>query len=245
MSDSKPARLFIALVVVSGLAVLGAALPHPRSDNYLRFVAFFLAACLAGRLRVKLPGLTGSLSVNLPFILIAVAALTAAESLLIGCFSTLVQCLPRARRKFNFVQAAFNFSNMALSIGAARFFYHSHTAAEAVPSHSLLLAIAAAAYFVVNSFPVAVIISLTESKSVLRAWKEMFQLSFPYFALSAGMAGVAIALPVPAGLAVPAALLPLMLMVFLSYKRYFLTAVSTPRTAFEQDSKSVATRATH
>ena len=105
-----------------------------------------------------------------------------AESLLIGCFSTLVQCLPRARRKFNFAQTAFNFSNMALSIGAARFFYHSHIAAEAVPSHSLLLAIAAAAYFAVNSFPVAVIISLTESKSVLRARKEMFQLSFPYFA---------------------------------------------------------------
>src|SRR5437016_2870965 len=65
MPSSKPARFFIILVVVSGLAVFGAALLHPRSENYLRFLAFFLAACLAGRLRVKLPGLTGSMSVNL------------------------------------------------------------------------------------------------------------------------------------------------------------------------------------
>src|SRR5207302_6629219 len=168
----QPVPLFNTHKVVSGIAVLGAALLHPRPDNYLRFASFLLAACLAGRLRVKLPGLTGSMSVNLPFILIAVAALTASESLLIGCFSTLAQCLPRTRRKFNFVQAAFNFSNMALHISAARFFYHSRAAAEALPSHSLLLAVAAAAYFVVNSFPVAVIISLTESKSVLRAWRE-------------------------------------------------------------------------
>src|SRR5437660_5754387 len=106
MPDSKPARFFITLIVVAGIAALASVLRHPHSDNYLRFASFLLAACLAGRLRVKLPGLTGSMSVNLPFILIAVAALTASESLLIGCFSTLAQCLPRTRRKFNFVQAA-------------------------------------------------------------------------------------------------------------------------------------------
>jgi len=181
---------------------------------------------VAARLRVKLPGLTGMMSVNLPFILVAVAEMSTAEAMVVGCASTLVQCMPQAHKKFNWVQTLFNFSNMALAVGATRLLYNSAALGSVIKSHPLLLAIAAAGYFAVNSMPVAIIIALTESKNPVRAWITMFQLSYPYFLASAAVAGVVVAVSAQVGWQVPVVLLPLMLGVFYSYRHYFAVAQS-------------------
>jgi hypothetical protein len=49
----------------------------------------------------------------------------------------------------------------------------------------------------------------------------MFQLSVPYYLGSAGVAGVALTVSTRLGWEVPLFVLPLMLGVFYSYKRYF------------------------
>lgn len=221
MTTSTSTRLFLALVVIAGLTVVGASLLHPSSTGPVRFAAFLLVACLAARLKVKLPGLTGTMSVNLPFILVAVAQMGAAEALAIAYMSTFVQCLPRNQRKFKLMQVLFNCSTMALAVGATRLLYNSQELGRAVGSNSLLLAIAAAGYLLANTLPVAIIISLTESKNVVRTWAGIFQLSFPYFVLSAGVAGVVLTLSATIGWQVPVAVLPIMVGVFQSYKRYF------------------------
>ena len=215
------ARLFIGLVVLSGFAVLGNALLHAGSENRMRFVCFLLVACLAARLKVKLPGVTGTMSVNLPFILVAVAEMSAAEALLVGCFSALVQCLPSGQKKFNWIQGLFNFANMALAIGATRLLYNTAALESALPSRSLLLAVAAAGYFAVNSIPVAIIMGLTEKRSILRGWVAMLGLSYPYYLAGAGVAGVVLSASGHIGWQAPLMLLPLMAGVFYSYRRYF------------------------
>jgi hypothetical protein len=90
-----------------------------------------------------------------------------------------------------------------------------------VASHPLRLAIAAAGFFLVNTITIAIVISLTESKNVGRAWLGMFQLSFPYFLASAGVAGVVLTLAARVGWQVPILVLPLMAGVYYSYRRYF------------------------
>ena len=220
------ARIFIALVVISGLAVLGNALIHASSTNVVRLVSFVVVACLAARLKVKLPGVTGNMSVNLPFILVAVAQMNAAEALIVACLSTLVQCLPRAQKKFNAVQALFNFSNMALAVGATRLLFVQSTLSASVGSRALLLAVAAAGFLLVNTLPVAIVISLTEGKNAFSTWTGIFQLSFPYFVASAGIAGCVLTLSAQIGWQVPVAVLPVMLGIFYSYRRYFAVAAS-------------------
>ena len=84
-----------------------------------------------------------------------------------------------------------------------------------------LLAVAAAGFFVVNTMPVAIVIALTESKNALRTWAGIFQLSFPYFVASAGIAGCVLTLSARIGWQVPVAVLPLMLAIFHSYRSYF------------------------
>jgi hypothetical protein len=217
----KSAQIFITLMILSGFAVLAQAVLHAQSVDHVRFVSFLLVACLAARLKVKLPGLTGSMSVNLPFILVAAAEMNPSEALAVACFSTFVQCLPRATQKFNTVQAIFNFCNMALAVGVTRLMFGQQALNNLISSHGLLLALAAGAFFVVNTVPVAIVISLTEAKNALKVWGDIFQLSFPYFVASAAIAGLVLTASAKIGWQVPLFVLPVMFGVFHSYKRYF------------------------
>ena len=48
--------------------------------RYSQFLVIFALALIASRLKVKLPGLNGNMSVNLPFILIAAVQLSLFEN---------------------------------------------------------------------------------------------------------------------------------------------------------------------
>ena len=221
MPKSFSARMFVALIVISGLLVLGDAVLNARTMPTVRFVAFLLVACLAARLMIKLPGLTGSMSVNLPFILVAAAEMNTAEALAVGFISTLVQCLPRGNQKFNLVQAAFNCSTITLAVAATRLIYASPSVTAMVPSPGLRLAIAAAGYALANTVPVAIVIKLTEAVSAMRTWIEMLQLAFPYLVASAGIAGLSLAITQEIVWQVQLAVLLVMAGIFQSYRRYF------------------------
>src|SRR5580765_8071166 len=71
-SLSAPAKLFIALVVMAGLGTLIYGGIHQSSKNIAEFICYLGIAILASRLKVNLPGITGTLSVNFLFILIGI-----------------------------------------------------------------------------------------------------------------------------------------------------------------------------
>jgi hypothetical protein len=226
MPKSFSARMFVALIVLSGLLFLGDAVLNAKSMPTARFVVFLLVACVAARLRIKLPGVTGTMSVNLPFILVAAAEMNSAEALAVGFISTFVQCLPKGK-KLNLVQAAFNCSTITLAVAVARFIFASSSVASAISSPSLRLGVAAAGYALANTIPVAIVIGLTEGVGVLRTWWEMLQLSFPYLVASAGIAGVTLTLAQETGWQVPLAVLPIMVGIFQSYRRYFAATAAS------------------
>jgi len=226
MPKSFSARMFVALIVISGLLLLGDAVLNAHSMPTVKFVALLLVACVAARLRIKLPGVTGTMSVNLPFILVAAAEMNTLEALAIGFVSTFFQCLPKGK-KFNLVQTAFNCSAITLAVAATRLIYAAPSVVSAVSSPSLRLAVAAAGYALANTVPVAIVIGLTEGASILRMWWEMLQLSFPYLVASAGIAGVALTLGQGIGWQVPLAVLPIMVGIFQSYRRYFAATAAS------------------
>ncbi|HEX3584917.1 MAG TPA: hypothetical protein VH024_02930 [Candidatus Angelobacter sp.] len=205
----------------------------------MKFLAFLLVACVASRLKIKLPGVTGTMSVNLPFILVAAAEMNSAEALAVGFISTFVQCLPRGK-KLNLAQAAFNCGVIILAVAAARFIFASSSVASAIGSPSLRLGVAAAAYALANTVPVAIVIGLTEGASILRTWWEMLQLSFPYLVASAGIAGVTLTLTQGTGWQVPLAVLPIMVGIFQSYRRYFAATAASEAAHMRMQSSSHA-----
>jgi len=242
MPKSFSARMFVALIVISGLLVLGVVVLNSRVAPTGRFVSFLLVACLAARLKIKLPGVTGTMSVNLPFILLAVAEMSLAEALVVGVISTLVQCLPRGKyqgkQKINPVQVAFNCGTILLAVALTRVIYVSPQLANVVSSAHLRLAIAAAGYSLVNTVPIAIVIGLTETVSALRTWIEMLQLSFPYLVASAGVAGLALTITPEIAWQVPLAMLPVMAGIFQSYRRYFAASAGAGETSFERQASS-------
>ena len=240
MPKSLSARVYIALIIVSGFLLLGDAVLNAPSLPKVRFVVLLVLAVLAARLRVKLPGLTGTMSVNLPFILLATALTGTAEALTVGFVSTFAQCLPRSRRKFNAMQITFNCCAIMLAVGAARWIYASPEIAAVIASPALRLAVAAAGYFLANTVVFSLVISLTEPVNLLRTWAEMFQLSFPYLVASAGVTGLALLVGQEYGWQVPLVLLVIMLGVFHSYRRYFAAIAPAFATSVRVEAGSAA-----
>ena len=66
------AKVFIGLTILGGLATLVYGGIHQTSNNIAEFICYLGIAVLASRLKVNLPGITGTLSVNFLFILIGV-----------------------------------------------------------------------------------------------------------------------------------------------------------------------------
>jgi hypothetical protein len=240
MPKSLSARIYIALIIVSGFLLLGDAVLNAPSLPTARFIALLAMAVLAARLRIKLPGLTGVMSVNLPFILLAAALTGTAEALTVGFVSTFAQCLPRERRKLNLMQITFNCCAITLAVGAARWVYTSSEMASVVAMPALRLAIAAGGYFLFNTLAVALVISLTESANVIKTWAELFQLSFPYVVASAGISGLTLLVGQEIGWQAPLVLLPIMLGVYSSYRRYFAATATEAAANVRMEAGSAA-----
>ncbi|MGA2859085.1 MAG: diguanylate cyclase [Candidatus Sulfotelmatobacter sp.] len=181
------AKLFISLIVMAGTAILAWGAIHQSSKNIAEFICYLGIAILASRLKVNLPGITGTLSVNFLFILIGVLELSFTETLILGAVSMLAQCLHPERPKA--IQVTFNVCAGAVSTALAYGVYHHPLAAVLLDSRALLLGVAATVYFISNAGAIAAVISMTERRPLTRILVDCYFWSFPYYLVGAGIAG--------------------------------------------------------
>ena len=78
---SLAARGFISAVVVCGTSVLTYTVLHGTSRDPLKFFCYLVIALVASRLKVNLPGITGTMSVNFLFLLLGVLELSFSETM--------------------------------------------------------------------------------------------------------------------------------------------------------------------
>jgi len=119
LSASRAARLFICFIILCGFSVLGYGVLQIHPLHQFPFLTLLVIALVAARLKLKLPGLNGNMSVNLPFILIAIVELSLFEALVIALVSTVAQCFPSNGGKPKALQTLFNASTMAVAVGLA------------------------------------------------------------------------------------------------------------------------------
>jgi len=178
------AKLFISAVILAGTATLIYGGIHQQSKNIAEFICYLGIAVLASRLKVNLPGITGTLSVNFLFILIGVLELSFTETLILGSISMLAQCLHRERP--NAIQVTFNICACSISTALAYEVYHRLD--PLTVSRPLLLGLAATVYFIANAGSIATVISLTERRPIMRILTDCYFWSFPYYLVGAGIA---------------------------------------------------------
>src|ERR1700683_4860419 len=181
------AKAFIGLVIAAGMASLLQAAIHQSSKNIAEFICYLGIAILASRLRVTLPGITGTLSVNFLFILVGVAELSYSEAITLGAISMLAQCWSASRP--GAIQLTFNVCAGSLSTAAAYMAYHNFLVNELIVNRPLILCLAASVYFIVNAGSIAIVISFSEGKPLRRILVDCYFWSFPYYLLGAGIAG--------------------------------------------------------
>lgn len=215
---STKTRILVGLVVLFGVGILTQVPLTWGHPAYGRFTGTLLVALFAARLKVSLPRLTGSMSVNLPFILLALSELSLAEALLITGASTLVQCLWSENTQQKPIKTMFNVGVTLMAAQAAWF-----TMQATAPNSGLGLSLGALAYLLVNTIPVAAIIAVTESGHLFGTWRQILQLTFPYFVLAAGVAGLAKLATHAFAWYIPLLILPLMFLVQRSFTLYFQT----------------------
>ena len=215
------ARLFIGVMLAAGLAALVGGLVQWGPKDPVRVLSFLVIAAIASRLKVRLPGTNGNMSMNLPFILLAVAELSFAEALVITATAAFVQSLRVQGKGLKPVQVLFNVSTLVLAVTAAEFVQKHSAVIPSLAAKSLLLALAGAAFLVTDTLPVAAVISLTENLALLEVWRNVLEVTFSYFALSAGIAAIAATASRYVGWQTPLLVLPVMAASYLSYRRYF------------------------
>src|SRR5438270_10278582 len=139
---STKAKLFISTVAIIGIAILVRGLLQWHSDDPVRLIGYLVVALVASVLKVSLPGITGTMSVNFLFILLGLVELSLPETLALGCSAIFVQCFHRDRPQI--VQVVFNVCGSAWAIAAAyQVYYLSTDGGQLVHNPSLQLLAAA------------------------------------------------------------------------------------------------------
>src|ERR1017187_3025794 len=127
MNNTRRIKTFIGAMMLASVITAGyAGLVSHTLHTYFALAVLALAA-VTSRMKVKLPGINGNMSVNLPFLLTAVVSLSSAEAVVVACVSTVVQCWPRKGAKFNPQQVAFNLSMMAFASCLASLMFHARS----------------------------------------------------------------------------------------------------------------------
>jgi hypothetical protein len=228
--NTRLTQIFIGSMVLAAVASatyagLASYTLHPAQG-----AALLALAAATSRMKVKLPGITGNMSVNLPFLLIAVISLSAVEATAIVCLSTVLQSLPKPGNKFKPEQMLFNVSMMGFAASLAGLIWHAASQGKAAgASDPLMLALTTAVFFVGQTAPVAAIVTLTEGGLMRRTWLNIAQLSFPYYIVGAGVAAIMASVSHSLGWRIAFAVFPVMYAIHRSYRVYFGYVAEAPR----------------
>src|ERR1700732_420812 len=157
---SVQTKAFVGITASLGAFVLGFALCHWQSADLSRFVCYLAVAVLASGLKVQLPGIDGTMSVNFLFILLGVMELSLPETLVIGCTASLVQSVWQARNRLDPIKVIFNVVGMMATAGYLTYFSY-HLLESRYGAKPILLMAAALVFFFANTLPISVVIALT------------------------------------------------------------------------------------
>jgi diguanylate cyclase (GGDEF)-like protein/putative nucleotidyltransferase with HDIG domain len=217
---SFTAKIYVSSVVVIGALVLGMQVIGWESQDLFRFICYLGLAMVASRLKVSLPGISGALSVLFIFILFSIVELSLPEAVCIGCAAILMQCLWNNRQRPKWHQVLFNLGSMAITVLITGTVYHSGLLLRSRLEPALVMLSTATVFFLMNTFPVAGAIALTERRSLRQVWRECYIWSFPYYLLGALIVAGASAVNRHFGWQTALLAVPVVYLVYRSYSLY-------------------------
>ena len=214
------AKAYIILTATLGVLVLEHAPAVTRTDHASQYLCYLVCAVLSSRLKVRLPGITGTMSVNLFFITIAIIELELQQVLVITCAGALGQMLWRAARKPRPEQVVFNLASVTIAAYAGYQVYHWPALRTLDDSLPTLLFASTVVFFLANTLTVSGIVALTEGKHLWAVWRESFVWTASQYLVSSALAGLVDWLARQSEWQITLLLLPVIYLVYRSYDLY-------------------------
>lgn len=214
------AKLYIALILLAGMLGFTAEMLHFSSAEPLQFWCYFLVTALTSGLKVRLPMVTATLSVNFLFILVGIVQFSLPESIILAVAGTIIQCLWRPKVRPKLIQIGFSTSSIALAVMAAHWVFHGRLKVILGETHPLLIGLACCMYFVVNTVLVAGVIALTERKAIYKTWFDTYFWVLPYHLTAASVAWLIIVLSKQQTWHSALVLFPLVYFIYRAYRMY-------------------------
>ena len=177
-------------------------------------------------LKIRLPRLLGTVTPSFVLVLVAIAELSLAETVVIAAAIGFVQGLWRPAQRPLLAQILFNPAN--LSLGAALAYLSSRVALAPWLGHSTMgvLVISTLVLYVSTTVMLAAVLALVDRKPLSSVWQLCYFWSLPYYLVGAAVAGVMTATCQSANWLPSLLVLPLLGLVYVSYRVQVLQAVA-------------------
>jgi hypothetical protein len=227
----RAARVYLAGVVISGAIVLAWAVLDWDSQNPVRFAVYLSLAVLASTFKIRLPYVQGTLTPGFVLLLAAVAQLSLSETIVMAGVVGVVQVVWRPSRRPLLAQVVFNPSCLALS--AALAWGLSRVVLDPLLDHSVIgvLLVSTLVLYGANTVVVAVMLALLAGKALSGVWQICYFWSFPYYLAGATAAGIMTEMTRTADWLTSLLVLPLMALLFLTYRLQVSQAVARSQIA--------------
>src|SRR6202163_5050928 len=126
MTNNLPikAKVMIGMVAVASLCASSSGVVRWQTQAWPQLLLLMAAAALSSRLKVKLPGMTSSMSGNLPVILLGVTQLGLFGSLLVAVAAAISQSFTSGKNQTKVIQFVFNACTLMNATGLAYLAYH-------------------------------------------------------------------------------------------------------------------------
>jgi hypothetical protein len=213
------AKAYIALVIASGALLLLLAAGSWYSANLLQFFIYMGLAAFASALKVRIPGMEGTISPNFVFLLLGIVALPFSQVVTISLVAALVQSLWASAKRPRLVQVAFSAAAVILSSSVAYKSCHIAHGVSGTESSVVCLILAGSMYFPLNALLVSIVIGLVEGQPITQVCERCYEWAFPYFMVGIAFAGLVSGVYVPSAVWKGAlVLLPTMILAYVYFR---------------------------
>src|SRR5437867_2739947 len=219
------ARVYVATVVVLGIAMFCVYVPQVQFDQPLLLLGLLGLSSMSAALKVYLPLTAGgsTMSVSYAVDFASLLLLGPHETMFVAAGSAFSQCNLNKKERNPLYRTLFSVSSLIITVqGAGLAFRLLGGTGSAMPFTALArpLVGAATVYFLLNTGLVATAIALSTRHNILTTWHNNFLWSAPSYFVGAGTAALAASLVGHAGYWVaPFTFAPLYLM-YRTYKVY-------------------------
>lgn len=211
-------KTLVCLVVAGAIASLY-LIPRSPSQQWLYFFVYLGIVLLSSGMKVAMPKSEATMSVNFPFILLGILQLSPLQAVILATSSVLAQCRFKVIKPFTLVQILFNVANVTTATVLAWYTYvrllnplHS----EVAPT----LAVAATAYFLTNTVPLALVIGWESRTSPFNKWRQEFLWYLPFYLVGAMLAAATNLIAIMFGWMTSLLLIPLVYIIYRGYRAH-------------------------